>query len=264
MRQASANISKVKLFNTAVSSGTYNSFISEITSLASRKISSYVCVMNVHMLMEAYQDDHFARVVSEANLITPDGVPIALAIQQLYRVKQDRVAGMDLISSLFQAAEKDQIGVFLYGSTEPVLNEIRAKCKKEYPNLIISGASSPPFRPLDEAEERAVINKINGSGAGMVFVALGCPKQEKWMSSMKGKINATMIGLGGAFPVYAGMQKRAPEWMQRSSLEWLYRLVQEPGRLWKRYFVTNSLFLVVFTKSLIANRRDQALKRNMG
>jgi len=235
-----------------INTGSYKSFIDQILHLAQTKISSYICVMNVHMLMEAHQDKNFANIVNNADMTTPDGMPLVLGLNSLYNSNQVRVAGMDLISSLLSGAEKEKTGVFFYGSTDDVLDIIRVKCYKDYPDLIISGSYSPPFRPLSASEEREVINHINRSNAGIVFVALGCPKQEKWMAAMKGKINAVMIGLGGAFPVFAGTQSRAPRWMQRYSLEWLYRLSQEPGRLWKRYFVTNSLFLLLFAKEFVS------------
>jgi N-acetylglucosaminyldiphosphoundecaprenol N-acetyl-beta-D-mannosaminyltransferase len=126
---------------------------------------------------------------------------------------------------------------------------LKAFCENHYPVLKLVGLYSPPFRALTKEEE--VILNINASGAGFVFVALGCPKQEKWMAAMKGRINACMVGIGGALPVMIGMQKRAPVWMQKASLEWLYRLIQEPQRLFKRYAVTNTMFIVLlFTQWL--------------
>lgn len=252
--QRSFNTLNIKhnFLGASISTGSYKSFIDRIMDLAQTRISSYICVMNVHMLMEARQDKNFARIVNNADMTTPDGMPLVLGMNSLYNSNQERVAGMDLISSLLNRAETEKTGVFFYGSTDDVLDTIRLKCYKDYPELIISGSYSPPFRALSAEEDKEVINHINRSNAGIVFVALGCPKQEKWMATMKGKINAVMIGLGGAFPVFAGTQSRAPKWMQRYSLEWLFRLSQEPGRLWKRYFVTNSLFLLLFAKEFVS------------
>jgi len=139
-----------------------------------------------------------------------------------------------------------------------VLKKIEQKALYEFPKLIIAGLFSPPFRKLSESEENEIVKKINYSNASLIFVALGCPKQEIWMKRMKGKINGVMVGVGGAFPVYAGITKRAPLWMQKTSLEWLFRMIQEPGRLWKRYLVTNSKFIFL---SLIELIRIRVLKK---
>jgi N-acetylglucosaminyldiphosphoundecaprenol N-acetyl-beta-D-mannosaminyltransferase len=144
---------------------------------------------------------------------------------------------------LFAAAEKSGLSVFFYGSTEGVLKGILQRIDREHPQLEVAGAYSPPFRELSDSEQKEHVARINASGAQIVFVSLGCPKQEIWMARNMGKINAVMIGVGNAFPVYDGRECRAPQWMQKLSLEWFHRLCQEPRRLWKRYLVTNSIFL---------------------
>lgn len=245
-------LEKVKFINCRISSGTYLSFVDQILKLAAAKQSSYVCVMNVHMLVEAQSDPAFANIVDNADVVTPDGMPLVVGINKLYNSKQQRVAGMDLMHSLLEGAQNRNQSVYFYGSTDKVLQSIVDRSEKDYPDLRIAGSYSPPFRALTEAEEQAIIDRINLSNANLVFVALGCPKQEKWMAAMKGRVNAAMIGLGGAFPVFAGIQSRAPMWMQKSSLEWLYRLCQEPGRLWKRYFVTNTLFMGLYLKEYVS------------
>ena len=203
------------------------------------------------MTIEAHWDTKFASMVNGADLVTPDGMPIAKAMKLLYGIKQERVAGMDLLPDLLLKAQEEQLGVFFYGGTDEMLQHTKEYILKFYPQLSKHEYLSPPFRPLTEEEEAGIIAKINNSGAQIVFVALGCPKQEKWMASMKGKINACMIGIGGALPVMIGMQKRAPKWIQRLSLEWLFRLLQEPKRLFKRYFLTNTLFIFLIIKDLI-------------
>lgn len=226
-----------------ISTGSYASFIDRILELARKKQSSYICVANVHMTIEAYWDKKFADFVNKADLVTPDGMPLAKAMKLLYGIQQDRVAGMDLLPDLLKKAEEENLGVFFYGGTDEMLRKTKVFVQETYPNLKEQAYYSPPFRALTAEEEISVIQRINDSGAHLVFVALGCPKQEKWMAGMKGKINACMLGIGGALPVMVGMQKRAPQWMQKLSLEWLYRLIQEPRRLFKRYFVTNTLFV---------------------
>lgn len=237
-----------KLLTLDIASGNYQKFIDNLIFLAKSKNSSYICVANVHMLVEAYRDKFFAEVVNRADIVVPDGMPLAKGMQLLYGEQQDRVAGMDLLPDLLRESEKEGLPVYFYGGTQEMLNATETFCYLKYPDLKLAGLHSPPFRNLSATESDDIVRKINDSKARFVFVALGCPKQEKWMASMKGRVNACMIGIGGALPVMIGMQKRAPEWMQEASLEWLYRLLQEPKRLFKRYFYTNTLFLYLFSK----------------
>jgi N-acetylglucosaminyldiphosphoundecaprenol N-acetyl-beta-D-mannosaminyltransferase len=153
-----------------------------------------------------------------------------------------------------------QLGVYFYGGTPELQTSTEDFVSRQYPNIKNKHFESPPFRALTEQEEIECINRINASGAHLVFVALGCPKQEKWMAHMKGKINACMVGIGGALPVLVGMQKRAPKFMQKYGLEWLYRLVQEPRRLFKRYLYTNSLFVLLLLKQFFAVKLFRSLK----
>lgn len=244
----------MQLLRFNISNLSFNTFISNIVKKATLLQSSYVCVANVHMFIEAYKSKEFAEIVNNADMVTPDGKPLCIALKILYGIEQERVSGMDLFPSLLKEAARQNIKVYFYGSTDEVLNEIETIALKKDPNLIIAGKLSPPFRELNDSETQIIIQDINDSGAGLVFVALGCPKQEKWMASMKGKINACMVGVGGAFPVFAGLQKRAPHWMQKYALEWLFRLFQEPQRLWKRYAVTNSLFVFYILRELVTNK----------
>jgi N-acetylglucosaminyldiphosphoundecaprenol N-acetyl-beta-D-mannosaminyltransferase len=237
-----------QLLSIKISLDSYKSFINNLIDLALSKKSCYVCVANVHMLIEAHKDPSFAAIVNNAEMVTPDGEPLTWALKFLYGIKQDRVAGMDLLPDLLSTSEKRQIPVAFYGGTDAMLKQTQEHLKSNYPDIITARMYSPPFRLLDITEEEAVIKMFNDSGAGLIFVVLGCPKQERWMASMKDKVNAVMIGIGGALPVLIGMQKRAPLWMQRSGLEWLFRLGQEPGRLFKRYAVTNFLFIYLLLK----------------
>jgi|SRR5690606_18768448 len=236
-----------KVVSLSISQGKYNSFVDQAIRLGQGNLSSYICVANVHMCIEAYDDPTFAKIVNEANLVTPDGMPLAKAIRILYGEDQDRVAGMDLLPDLLKEAEDNGLSCFVYGGSDKMLAKSEQYIEANYPALRC-GFYSPPFRPLTAEEEQADCERINAFGAHLVFVALGCPKQEKWMERMKGRIQACMIGIGGALPVMIGMQKRSPEWMQKASLEWLYRLMQEPKRLFKRYAYTNTKFLYLLCK----------------
>lgn len=242
------------IISLTISIGSYQSFLKRIIKLVLKRQSSYICVANVHMTIEAYWDKEFATSVNNADLVTPDGMPIVMALRLLYGLKQERVAGMDLLPDLLKEAEERNLSVFFYGGTQEMLDKTKRFIQEHYPSLEKHNYLSPPFRPLTNEEEESVIKQINDTGANIVFVALGCPKQEKWMASMKGRINSCMIGIGGALPVMIGEQKRAPYWMQKASLEWFYRLIQEPRRLFKRYLVTNTLFIFLIIKQLFTNR----------
>jgi N-acetylglucosaminyldiphosphoundecaprenol N-acetyl-beta-D-mannosaminyltransferase len=200
------------------------------------------------MLIEAYKNKDFEKILRNAHIVAPDGVPILWAFKLMHGIIQDRVAGMDLLPDLITEATLKKIPVLFYGGTEKLLSKTKELLYKRYPDLIVAGFLSPPFRTLSDFENEQIIEQINKSGAGLVFVILGCPKQEKWMASVDRKVNAVIIGVGGALPVFIGVQKRAPKWMQNAGLEWVFRLLQEPRRLFKRYAITNSLFLYLLLK----------------
>ncbi len=237
-----------------ITTSKFDLLIKKCIDLSSVYKSSYVCVANVHMCMEAYRNQKFKKIVNDADLVTADGMPLVLALKFLFGIKQDRISGMDMLPALLSSAEEKGLSVFFYGGTEIMLEKTRYHINNHYPKLAKHHYYSPPFRMLSNEEENDVINLINATKPNLVFVALGCPKQEKWMASMRGKINACMIGIGGSLPVMIGMQKRAPKWMQKTSLEWFFRLLQEPIRLFKRYFITNSLFVYYLTLELIRVR----------
>lgn len=234
---------QTSVLNFPISIGTYQDFCQKVKILAKQSCSEYICVANVHMLIETYKDCNFATVVNTAAIVTPDGLPLTWALKWLRGIKQERVAGMDLLPDLLTLASQEKISIFFYGGTEDVLKKTQEHVKKHYTGIPSIHTYSPPFRKLTKEEDEAIAQHINNSGAKLIFVSLGCPKQEKWMASMKGKINGVMLGIGAALPVMVGEVSRAPKYMQKNGLEWLYRLYQEPRRLFKRYFITNSLFI---------------------
>jgi N-acetylglucosaminyldiphosphoundecaprenol N-acetyl-beta-D-mannosaminyltransferase len=240
-----------KVIDTMISTGNFDDLKNKVLNLAENKKSAYVCFANAHMIVESHVDRHFRKIVNEADIVTPDGRPLSIFIKWYYGIDQDRVPGMDLMPALLKEAEKSGKSVYFYGSTPKVLHAIRAKIGKELPGLKIAGTYSPPFRTLNSEEKAGIVDLINESNPDLVFVALGCPKQEKWMADHKGKINAVMLGVGQAFMTYAGLEKRLPKWMRDFSLEWVYRLYLEPRRLWKRYLVTNSMFLYLSTAEFL-------------
>jgi N-acetylglucosaminyldiphosphoundecaprenol N-acetyl-beta-D-mannosaminyltransferase len=203
------------------------------------------------MLVEAYRNTTFASVVENAAVITADGKPITWAIRSLFGIRQPRIAGMDLLPDLIKEAALKNISVYFYGGTRKLLKKTKQHLRKTYKTLKVAGMYSPPFRELNFQEKEECIKRINDSGAQLVFVVLGCPKQEKWMASMKGRIEAMMIGVGGALPVMIHEQKRAPRWMQNTGLEWLHRLMQDPRRLFARYAITNTVFLCLLMREYV-------------
>ncbi|MBV4356368.1 WecB/TagA/CpsF family glycosyltransferase [Parasegetibacter sp. MAH-26] len=200
------------------------------------------------MVIEAHENAKFRTQVNDATLVVADGSPVAKACKWLYGTTQERIAGMNFMPAILQKANEHHLAVFLYGSSEETLSKLSILIADKYPGVKLAGAISPPFRPLSNDEHDSFVYQINEAKPNLVLVALGCPKQEKWMADNFKKINATLLGLGGAFAVMAGVQKRAPVWMQKYSLEWLFRLIQEPKRLWKRYLITNTLFIWLLIK----------------
>ncbi|WP_295750815.1 WecB/TagA/CpsF family glycosyltransferase [Undibacterium sp.] len=217
---------------------------------ASQKESRYVCICNAHSVVTAGQDTAFAEVVAQADMATPDGAPVAWMIRKQGFKAQQRINGPDLMWRYCALAATREESIYLYGATPETLLILQQRLLTAFPGLKIAGAYSPPFRALTDQEDADVVARINASGAGTVWVSLGCPKQELWMAAHRGRINAVMIGVGAAFDYHAGTIVRAPLWMQNSGLEWLHRLVSEPKRLWRRYLVTNSLFIAGAARQL--------------
>jgi len=225
-----------------------------ILQWANQRFSKVICVANVHMLMEAHSNPAFGSILANADMVTPDGMPIVWLMKIMGDRDQDRVAGMDILMALCHQMSFQQTSIFFVGSEPSILNKIRQRLHQEFPKLKIAGMEPLPFRPLTLEEDEAIVQKINASGAGVILVSLGCPKQEIWMSQHQGKVRAVMIGLGGAFPVYAGVHKWAPLWIRQTGFEWLYRLIQEPQRLWRRYFVTIPPFIYLAVKQVLVSQ----------
>lgn len=184
-------------------------------------------------------------------MVTPDGAPVAWMMRRQGVTSQQRINGPDLMWRYCEQAAQRGEAIYLYGGTGETLVLLQRRLCEAFPGLVIAGAVSPPFRPPAPDELARDVAAINASGAGTVWVSLGCPKQEQWMAAQRGQVRAVMIGVGAAFDYHAGTLRRAPPWMQRSGLEWLHRLASEPRRLWRRYLVTNSLFIWGVVKQLL-------------
>ncbi|MCE3271488.1 MAG: glycosyltransferase [Ramlibacter sp.] len=230
---------------------TWSGVLSQIVQWAQQRESRYVCICNAHSVVTATQDQDFLNVLNSADLATPDGAPVAWMLRRQGHEDQERISGPDLMLHACEVASNSGVSVFFYGGSPESLQLLQANIIERFPNLKIAGAMSPPFRQLSEVEDEAVVEEINRSGAGIAWVGLGCPKQEAWMHAHRGRVHAVMVGVGAAFDFHAGRIKRAPSWMQRAGLEWLHRLLSEPRRLWRRYLVTNTLFILGATRQLI-------------
>ena len=203
----------------------------------------YICFGNVHTTVMAHENSEYRAVQNGAVFVMPDGVPIHWEQRKKGHKKAAQVAGPDFMREIFLSSMDGSLSMYFYGSTPETIAGLGKNLKKNYPGLDIRGLESPPFRHLSEEEDREAVDRINASGADILFVGLGAPKQEIWMASHKGRINALMLGVGAGFDFHAGTVKRAPKWMQKAGLEWLHRLFQDPGKLFKRYLVTNTKFL---------------------
>ena len=239
------------LFSYPFSIRSFSATIRKITDLAQKSAGAYVCVANVHMTVEAIRNPDFGNVLRESDLAILDGMPLCWAYQLIHGFKPDRIAGKHLMHALLLEAAQNNMSVFFYGSSPEKLNKTEAYLIEHYPGLIIAGMISPPFRALSFEENMAYADQINTSGASLVFVALGCPKQEIWMHTMKAHVHATMLGIGGAMEVLVGIQKRPAHWIENVGLEWFFRLCLEPRRLFKRYLITNTLFIYYLCRELM-------------
>lgn len=229
--------------------------VEKLLAWARARESRYVAICNAHVVVTASRDLNYGRVIEGADMATPDGAPVAWLLRKLGFKGQSRINGPDLMWRLCERAAKEEMPVYCYGSTEATLGLLGARLRAEFAGLHVT-AESPPFRALSAEEDAAAVDRINRSGSGIVFVGLGCPKQERWMAEHRGRVNAVMIGVGAAFDYHAGTVKRAPLWMQGAGLEWLHRLASEPRRLWRRYLVTNSLFVLGAARQLLLERKS--------
>lgn len=233
---------------------TWDQAIDRIFGWAAARESRIVCICNVHNIVTALQEKAHASSLRAADMATPDGAPLAWMLRRKGHAHQERISGPDLMIKCCEHAAQNGEAFFFYGATPETLSRLEKNLHRQFPDLRIAGSYSPPFRALSEKEDAAIVDMINRSGAGVVWVGLGCPKQEAWMRDHRGRINAVMIGVGAAFDFHAGVVKRAPLWMQRRGLEWLYRLMQDPRRLAKRYLVTNTVFILGVLKELCLKR----------
>jgi N-acetylglucosaminyldiphosphoundecaprenol N-acetyl-beta-D-mannosaminyltransferase len=234
-----------------VDSTSYQEVTRRVMSWASAGMSRYVCAANVHMVMEAYDSERFRRVVNDADVVTPDGMPLVWSLRLLGCREQQRVYGPALMLRVCEAAGNAGVPIGLYGGTDESLGGVRSFLSARFPNLSVVYGFSPPFRTLGERERQAIRADIRNSGARILFVGLGCPKQEIWMSEERGHLPVVMIGVGAAFDFHSGLVKQAPGWIQGLGMEWFFRLLMEPRRLLWRYAVHNPRFIALMSAQII-------------
>lgn len=211
----------------------------------------YICVSNVHTIVMASEDEYYRDVQNSGYMVLPDGKPLSVVSRLKGFSSAQRVTGPDLMHQIFNFSEKRPIRHFFYGSTDKTLDSLKNSLKDKYPELLIAGMYSPPFRVLTDEEDNEIIDLINQANPDLIWVGLGAPKQEIWMYNHQDKLDGLMVGVGAGFDYYANNIKRAPGWMQSLSLEWLYRLIQDPKRLWKRYLVYNTRFVYLVIKEAV-------------
>jgi exopolysaccharide biosynthesis WecB/TagA/CpsF family protein len=232
------------LFGVPVSVTTYEEAERAVVAAARARRPALVDALAVHVLAEAVWRPEVGRAVKAFELVTPDGQPVRWALNILYGAGLgERVYGPELMRRLCARAAADGIPIYLYGSTVEVLRDLCSSLLERFPGLRIAGAASPPFRPLTPAEDQEAVARINASGAEIVFIGLGAPKQEVFAAQHRERIRAVQVCVGAAFDFLAGTKPMAPVWMQAHGLEWLFRVWTEPRRLWRRYLISNSWFV---------------------
>ncbi len=209
---------------------------------------NYICVSNVHTTVMAYENEAYRRIQNGGAMALPDGAPLSVYSKKHGFSDAQRVTGPDLMVELLKASKDEGYRHFFYGATDETLQAMKDAIGRDYPGARVVGMYAPPFRPLSPKEDEAVVSLINHAKPDFIWVGLGAPKQEQWMYGHKGQLCGVSVGVGAGFDYLAGDIKRAPGWMQKLCLEWLYRLLQDPRRLWKRYVTTNLKFIKYIRK----------------
>lgn len=241
----------IPVIGLSIDSTNYSLASKTVIEWAIGRESRYVCIANVHMVMVSQDSRNFQRIVNAADLVTPDGMPLVWMLRLKGKINQPRVYGPTLMLHILEAAACHGIPVGFYGGQPEVLESLIQAMKAQYESLKVAFSLSPPFRIMSPEEDELLIAQINNSNTRILFVGLGCPKQEIWMAEHRGKVNAVMLGVGAAFDFHSGLKPQAPTWMQRIGLEWLFRLSTEPRRLWKRYLYYNPRFLILAVADLL-------------
>ena len=249
---------KYDVVGSTVSATDYDQAEDCILNAAEQRQSAVVSCHAVHAVVTSSGDPALRAKVRSFEMVCPDGQPVRWALNAIYRTKlEDRVYGPELMLRLCRQAEQRGVSIYLYGGSPQTIVALETNLLERFPELRIVGSESPPYRPLTDEEDEAVVQRINDSGAGIVFIGLGCPKQDHFAFDHRDRLRAVQVCVGAAFDFHAGAQPMAPRWMQRHGLEWLFRLSREPRRLFGRYLVTNSAFLAKFAAAYFKSGRKQ-------
>lgn len=229
--------------------------LDSILLFVKKKKGSYICVANVHMCMEAFDSERFCKTVNCADLVLPDGRPLSWAQKILGHSNATQVRGPDFMEEICKLSIPHKLNIGLYGgASDAILKEVMYVLSKKYVGINIAYNFSPPFRDLSPEEDVIVVEEINRSDVDVLFVGIGCPKQERWMEIHKNRVNCVMVGVGAAFDFVSGAKKVAPRWTHKIGIEWTFRFFIEPKRLWKRYLKQNPRFLWHFSKQVFSRK----------
>jgi N-acetylglucosaminyldiphosphoundecaprenol N-acetyl-beta-D-mannosaminyltransferase len=255
-----AGVKRVNVLGVGVSNLSLDEAAAQVEAFVRSGGKHYVCVSNVHVVMMCQEDPEYRRIHNAASMMTPDGKPLGWMQTLLGHPQPGRVYGPDLMLLVCKNSAQTGSSHFFYGGEDGVPQALAERFQREFPGIKIAGAYSPPFRQLTPEEDEAEVKMINDSGADIVWVGLGAPKQERWMAAHLGRLNApVMLGVGAAFAFHTGRVSQAPGWMQRNGLEWLYRFAVEPRRLWRRYIWNNPAYLVLCGLQLLGVKKYEII-----
>lgn len=247
---------RVNILGVGVSAVNIASAMATMGRWIETRSQNYVCITGAHGVIESQKDDRLRQIHNGAGMVTPDGMPLVWLSRMRRQRHVERVYGPDLMAAVCDTFRDRQCRHFLYGGGPGVGEQLAAALAEKYPGIDIAGTYTPPFRPLTDDEDRDVVAQINAAKADIVWVGLSTPKQEYWMAAHAGRVDApVMVGVGAAFDFHAGLKEQAPRWIQRSGFEWLFRLVTEPKRLWRRYAEIVPLFLILVTLESLGLRQ---------
>ena len=247
---------RVNVLGVGVSAVTKDLALETIDGWIDRRDPNYVCVTGVHGVIESQRDERLRHIHNAAGLVTPDGMPLVWLSHLKGFRHVERGYGPDLMLALCEHSVEKGYRHYFYGGAEGVPQQLASNLQQWFPGLQVAGTYSPPFRPLTEAEDAQVVEMINEANPDIAWVGLSTPKQERWMAAHVGRLNApVLLGVGAAFDFHTGRKPQAPSWMQRSGLEWLFRLMTEPRRLWKRYLINNPLFVTLVLLQALGLRK---------
>lgn len=259
MAESANNIERTNVLGIGVSAVNLRTSVANIESWIDSGAKTYVCVTGVHGVIESRADPALRRIHNDAGMVTPDGMPLVWLSWLYGKSNVSRVYGPDLMLEICRHGEARRWRHFLYGTTEETLEQLTVNLRRVCPELEVVGSIAPPFRNLTSDEFGSIISTINKASPDIVWVGLSTPKQERWMHTVRPHLSAAvLLGVGAAFDFHAGKVRQAPRWIQRSGLEWAYRLYSEPRRLWRRYLRNNPSFVLLVLTQLAGLRRFPA------